>query len=159
MWLWLTSVNVLMHHSIPAAPCPLSPDNYEASARLVPGAGHLPTLGASPKNLSTPLKVRFLTFNMYFNLKSLISKQIVRACIDCQSTVTVRNSPHLIHSIGAFHVTTTLVVFWWLSVFYSASVCNSCQYHWRLIASFEFQKMWIGPQNMLQFLDKTTMIK
>lgn len=86
MWLWLTSVNVLMHHSIPAAPCPLSPDNYEASARLVPGAGHLPTLGASPKNLSTPLKVRFLTFNMYFNLKSLISKQIVRACIDCHGT-------------------------------------------------------------------------
>ena len=71
-----------MHQSIPNAPRPPSP---RAAAGHLPvlsvpgvghsqiycvlGAGHLPTPGTTPKNLSMFLKACFLNFNKYFNLK------------------------------------------------------------------------------------------
>ena len=69
-----------MHQSIPNAPC-TPPGNCGAFARLVsPGGGVFANLarpggqafanpGTTQKNLSMFLKVCFLNFNMYFNLK------------------------------------------------------------------------------------------
>ena len=60
--------------------------------------------------------------------------------------------------LPASHETTLLAVFWWLNVFLS-SVCNGCRYHLRLIASFQFQKTWIGSQNMVHLFDRTTTLQ
>ena len=51
-----------------------------------------------------------------------------------------------------------LTVFWWTKVFIIGLQRLAISFK-TIIASFEFQKTWIGPQNMLHFLDRTTMIK
>ena len=45
------------------------------------------------------------------------------------------------------------------NIFRWRRVCLSSLISFNTYASFEFQKMWTGPQNMLHFLDRTPMIK
>ena len=59
------------------------------------------------------------------------------------------------------HETTISAVFWWLNVFYHqyhrfATVADVIE---DLSRASNFRKRGFGPQNMLQFLDRTTMIK
>ena len=85
-----------MHQSIPIAPCPPPPGNCGAFARLVsPGGGALANLarpggrafanpGDNPENFVDVFKgIFFLILTCTLIEKAIISKQIVRACVNC----------------------------------------------------------------------------
>ena len=95
-------------------------------------------------SMGNPLGVKGLICTLI--CKAIISKQILGAFINCLVSQQVAFDSFYRWDSFYHNFSSLLLVESFL-----ASVCNSCQYHSRLIASFEFQKNYWNKNNNLNF--------